>query len=82
MDEPAWYRIRVLGQVGDRWADDYSAMKRIVTRRPDGATETELVGEVLDQAALLGTINWLYDLGNPLLFVERLAQDDTDGHSQ
>ena len=34
---------------------------------------TTLTGEVTDQAALLGMLNTLYDMGFPLLKVERLG---------
>jgi hypothetical protein len=34
---------------------------------------TTLTGEVRDQAALLGVLNALYDMGCPLLKVERLG---------
>jgi hypothetical protein len=34
---------------------------------------TTLTGEVIDQASLLGVLNTLYDMGFPLLRVERLG---------
>jgi hypothetical protein len=77
MDNPAIYRIRVYGHVSERWASDYCAMKSSTFKSPDGATETELFGEVTDQAALVGALNWLYDLGNAILSVERVAEEGT-----
>jgi hypothetical protein len=35
---------------------------------------TALSGEIMDQAALIGILNTLYDMGYPLLCVEYLAQ--------
>jgi hypothetical protein len=37
---------------------------------------TILEGTLPDQAALLGVLNGLYDLGMPLLLVERVEGDD------
>lgn len=82
MDEPAQYRIRVFGRVSDRWMDELGSMKPTVLVHPGGLTETELCGEVTDQAALLGIINLLYDLGNALLVVQRLEAAETDGTNQ
>lgn len=81
MDEPAPYRVCVHGRVSERWVGELSDMKPTVFVHPNGVTETELKGVVTDQAALLGIINLLYDLGNPILRVERLdpeqASDQT-----
>jgi hypothetical protein len=76
MDNAAIYRIRVYGSVSQRWASDYCAMKSSMTRGPDGATRTELVGNVMDQAALVAILNWLYELGNAILSVERIAEGE------
>jgi hypothetical protein len=43
-----------------------------VVRAGDQAV-TELSGQLADQAALVGVLTSLYDLGMPLLSVERLA---------
>lgn len=43
-----------------------------------GQTETELTGLVTDQAALLGLINLLYDLGHAVMSVERIEPDNSD----
>lgn len=44
----------------------------IVRQPPNQPPVTTLTGEVRDQAALLGVLNALYDMGCPLLRVERL----------
>jgi hypothetical protein len=43
------------------------------TRRQGGPIITTLTGELVDQAALVGVLNSLYDMGYPLLKVERLG---------
>ena len=72
-DQPATYRIQVQGHLGQRWADYLGGLAISVSGEPDG-TMTTLSGQVIDQAALFGILNSLYDLGFPLLCVEYLAQ--------
>ncbi len=72
-DRPCRYRIRVQGQLSASWSSRLSGMV-ITTRQPASQPPvTTLTGEVRDQAALLGVLNALYDLGCPLLKVERLG---------
>ena len=47
-----------------------------VTHHPDG--ETVLVGPMPDQSALYGLLNWLHDLGAPLVSVRRLENVERD----
>jgi hypothetical protein len=42
-------------------------------RRQGESIVTTLTGELVDQAALVGVLNSLYDMGYPLLKVERLG---------
>lgn len=73
MDEPAPYRLRVHGPVSERWVDQYWEMDRFVVERTGELTTTELVGEVTDQAALIGLITMLYDLGHAIIEIERMT---------
>jgi hypothetical protein len=43
------------------------------TRRAGGPIVTTLTGELTDQAALMGVLYSLYDMGYPLLKVERFG---------
>jgi len=63
------YRIRVRGHLDDRWSDWLGGFA--VRRHDDGTTE--LVGPVVDQAALHGVIARIRDLGLPLLAMDRVA---------
>ncbi len=70
MFEPATYRISILGTL-DKHASEYcGGMKLehdiVLNQYP----VTILTGRVADQAALIGILNSLYDLGCPLLAVE------------
>jgi hypothetical protein len=72
-DLPGRYRIRVQGQLSASWSSQLSDMV-ITARRPASQQPiTTLTGEVRDQTALMGVLNTLYDMGFPLLKVERLG---------
>lgn len=77
MDEAAWYRVRLHGYVSDRLASNYGEMSAMVMLMDNGQTETELAGLVTDQAALVGLINMLYDLGHVVVAVERVESADS-----
>lgn len=73
MDRPAMYRIQVNGRVSERWVRGFWDHTTTIVQREVEAKTTEMTGEVLDQAALVGLINALYDLGHVLISVERLT---------
>jgi ABC-2 type transport system ATP-binding protein len=68
------YQIRVKGQLGSQWSEWFDGL--IVV--PAESDETILQGRIADQAALLGQIGKVRDLGLPLLAVtrEELSLDD------
>jgi hypothetical protein len=71
-DTPAVYRIGVQGFLDKGWSDRMNGVDIRVRKRPDGAPMTVLTGHFIDQAALAGVLNTLYDMGFPLLKVELL----------
>ena len=72
-DLPGRYRIRVEGRLSASWADRLGEMTITVRQATSQQPVTTLTGEVIDQAALMGVLNTLYDMGFPLLKVERLG---------
>lgn len=60
---PAWYEIRLQGQLGAHFASRFHGMS--LTPLPDGTTV--LLGPLADQAALQGVLRQLGDLGVTLL---------------
>ena len=72
---PGNYRIRVRGLVDRNWSDWLGGMT-ITTRESQNASETDLVGQVADQAALAGILNALYEMHLPILRVEFLGDRD------
>ena len=72
-DTPANYRVRVLGPMDKRRSEVLCGMSISSRRGQGGRSITILTGELIDQAALMGVLNSLYDMGYPLLKVERLG---------
>ena len=61
------YRIRVRGHLDDHWSGHLGDL--VCERKPDGSTE--LVGPLVDQAALHGVLERIRDLGLILLSVDQ-----------
>jgi hypothetical protein len=69
LDAAATYEIRLQGSLDASWSDYLGGVSVRVERQPDGSSITVVTGEFQDQAALAGALNFLYDLGLPLLSV-------------
>jgi hypothetical protein len=69
LDDALRCRIRVAGVLEPRWSDRLQGL-RIATEAAGGRETTELSGELIDQAALMGVLMGLYNLGLPLLSVD------------
>ena len=65
-DRTAVYKIRVIGMLDQTWSDWFDGIT--INRQGD---ETIMVGPVEDQAALLGILTKISDLGLTLLLVKR-----------
>ena len=76
-DTPAVYQIGVQGFLDRSWSDRMNGVDIRVRRRLGEAPVTLLTGHFIDQAALCGVLNTLYDLGFPLLKVELLKARTT-----
>jgi hypothetical protein len=72
-DTAAVYQIRVQGVLDKSWSDRMKGVDIQVQDLPDEAPVTLLTGQFVDQAALAGVLDTLYDLGLPLLSVEVLG---------
>jgi hypothetical protein len=70
MVEPATYRICILGTLDKQWSDYCGGMTIEHERGLNLYPITILTGLLADQAALIGVINSLYDMGCPILGVE------------
>ena len=70
MFEPATYRICIVGMLDKKYSDYYGGMTIEHDIVLDQYPVSILTGRMVDQAALIGVINSLYDIGCPLLSVE------------
>lgn len=72
IDQPTLYRIRVHGELEERWSGRMGGMQIHWQTQEDGSIMTILKGQLLDQAALFGVLMLLYNLRLPLISVEAL----------
>lgn len=69
------YEIRVKGHLDSRWVAWFDGL----TITPEINGETLISGSIVDQAALHGLLRTVRDLGMPLISVNRIEPDQTDG---
>lgn len=69
MDQPANYRIFVQGILDQNWSGRLGGLEITIAAAQEEKLVTKLTGELMDQAALIGVINTLYELHLPLLAV-------------
>ncbi len=75
IDSKAYYSIQLQGILDQNWADQFGNLRVLTFPSTDAKRPplTTVVGEVLDQAALSGFLNLVYDLGLPLISVTYLG---------
>jgi hypothetical protein len=71
-DEQAVYQIRVQGKLDDRWSEWFSGLT--ITVESESSPVTQLVG-VIDQSALRGILNKIWDLNLVLVSVTPVEAD-------
>jgi len=72
MSGPAVYRIRVCGRLDAELSEQFG-MRVENLARDNGKAESVLEGRLLDQAALAGVLNKLYELHLPVMAVDCLG---------
>jgi len=73
IDSQAEYVIRVVGYLDENWSDRFNGMAILPRETSGPKPETTLIGPLVDQAALFGVLNALYDMRLPLISVECLS---------
>ena len=73
-DERVVYRIRVQGKLDDRWSEWFSGLT--ITVESESPPVTKLVG-IIDQAALRGILNKIWDLNLALISVMPIEADES-----
>jgi len=76
LDQPGTYRIRVQGSLDCRWQAYFEEMHLETETLPDGSMITCMTGQLYDQAAVQGVLQKLYNLGFPLISVDRLEESN------
>ena len=71
MLDPCFYRIIVQGCLDASWSNRLAGLNITVTEISEDCSVTQLSGQVLDQAALLGVLNALYNMHYPLISVKQ-----------
>jgi len=70
-NRPHIYQIQVQGRISEQWSRWFDGMTFEVEEMSDSRTITTVTGAVIDQAALIGLLQKLYNLGFVLLDVRR-----------
>jgi hypothetical protein len=76
MHEPVVFHICVQGELDAHWTEYFHARSLSVCPDAAGAPLSTLVTEPVDQAALVGIINYLNGLRLPLISVQCLPADE------
>jgi hypothetical protein len=72
------YRIIIYGNLDRKWSDWFDGFS--INSQP--GDQTELIGPVNDQSALHGVLNKIFDLGLPLLEVERIEVNTAESNGK
>ncbi len=70
LDRPRRYTIQVSGRLSPQRLEFFVDLAPRVETQPDGGELITLCGQFADQAALMGTLQNLYNLGCVLVAVE------------
>ncbi len=80
IDQPGSYCIRVSGILSERWAGYFEELTLSAEKDASGNPLIVLTGLLPDQAAVQGVLQKLYNLGFPLISVEKIdVEVDKDG---
>lgn len=71
--KPGTYQICVQGVLSKNWRDYVQGMEIKIEQIGDDEPVTILTGELVDQAAVLGVLNVLYNLRLPLISVDYIS---------
>lgn len=72
---PAYYEFRVLGRLSPQGASWFEEMEIEVDENAD-PVQTIILGYMMDQAALYGSISRIRDLGLTLISVKRVEREE------
>jgi len=70
--KPAIYKIKVLGNLNKSWSEKLRGMQITMVPDHDQNPTTVLVGQIIDQSALSGLLNTLYENHFTIISVKML----------
>ena len=76
--KPAVYKIKVQGEIIGSLANKLGGLQINVDRAKDYKSETVLIGQINDQAALSGILTTLYDFHLPIISVSILHDSQSE----
>jgi hypothetical protein len=71
--ECSTYRIRFRGQISATWLASFDDATLTTSRTRHGILTT-IICRAVDQAALMGIVSTIYDLGGELVSIESISQ--------
>lgn len=74
LDQPVRYQIKIAGKLADSWSDWLDRIDMRTETNDSGYVTTILTGN-LDQAALVGILRRLYQLGFPIISVNCISSE-------
>ena len=77
MQKSTNYRIKVQGELDQKWSDRLGGMSIVINRLEKQKPVTILKGRLRDQAALAGVLNTLYELHLQVLSVVCLDKKES-----
>ena len=80
LDQPITYQIEIAGRLSKNWSDWIEKQAFRMDTDPSGLTTTTLTG-TYDQAALIGLLRRLYNLGFPLISVNCIQPEEKNNDS-
>ena len=75
ISRPTEYRIRVYGRMGSAWSEWLQGMIVTVIEAKGQLTVTELRGQLPDQAALMGVLEYLHNCAIPVISMVNMSVD-------
>lgn len=76
----AVYKIVVDGVLNKNYSDRFEGMQVKVHREENKKPISVIIGEIRDQSALSGMLNYLYDLHFTVISVNMLIEKDQNDH--
>ena len=76
VDQVETYRIEIEGRLNEDWSDWFGGLA-ISTEEREGTPTTTLTGTVVDQAALHGILNRIWNLSLKVISVIRIETEET-----